>query len=87
MSRNIRIEVGQRFHLVGSSPARIGSRIGSWKVDAVFKSTVDGVEYARLAQVNDPTRQKTIAVSALLDGRQYARSASDPGLETADEVG
>jgi hypothetical protein len=80
MSRNIRIEVGQRFHLVGSTPARIGS----WKVAAIFKSTVDGVEYARLAQIDDPTRQKTIAVSALLDGRQYARSASDPGLEAAD---
>ena len=79
MSRTIRIEVGQRFHLVGSSPARIGS----WKVAAVFKSTVDGVEYARLAQVDDPTRQKTIAVSALLDGRQYARSIVGAGPEIA----
>jgi len=83
MSRNIRIEVGQRFHLVGSPPARIGS----WKVAAVFKSTVDGVEYARLAQVNDPTRQKTIAVSALLDGRQYARSAGNAGPEIAGGAG
>jgi hypothetical protein len=79
MSRNVKIEVGQRFHLVGSPPARIGS----WKVAAVFKSTVDGVEYARLAQVNDPTRQKTIAVSALLDGRQYARSAVSAAPEIA----
>jgi hypothetical protein len=79
MSRNLRIEVGQRFHLVGSPPARIGL----WQVAAVFKSTVDGVEYARLAQVNDPTRQKTIAVSALLDGRQYARSIVAPGSELA----
>jgi hypothetical protein len=83
MSRNIRIEVGQRFHLVGSPPARIGS----WQVAAVFKSTVDGVEYARLAQVNDPTRQKTIAVSALLDGRQYARSIISPGPEAAGRAG
>jgi|GraSoiStandDraft_24_1057298.scaffolds.fasta_scaffold1997418_1 hypothetical protein len=83
MSRNVRIEVGQRFHLVGSPPARIGS----WKVAAVFKSTVDGVEYARLAQVNDPTRQKTIAVSALLDGRQYARSAISAGPEIAGGAG
>ena len=80
MGRNIRIEVGQRFHLVGSPAARIGS----WKVAAVFKSTVDGVEYARLAQVNEPTRQKTIAVSALLDGRQYMRSAAGPELKAAD---
>jgi hypothetical protein len=79
MSRHIKIEVGQRFHLVGSVPARIGS----WKVAAVFKSSVDGVEYARLAQVNDPTRQKTIAVSALLDGRQYTRSAVSAGPEVA----
>jgi hypothetical protein len=79
MSRNIRIEVGHRFHLVGSPPARIGA----WQVAAVFKSTVDGVEYARLAQVSDPTRQKTIAVSALLDGRQYARSVATAGLEAA----
>jgi hypothetical protein len=83
MSRNVRIEVGQRFHLVGSPPARIGL----WKVAAVFKSTVDGVEYARLAQVNDPTRQKTIAVSALLDGRQYARSAISVGPEIAGSAG
>ena len=83
MSRTIRIEVGQRFHLVGSSPARIGS----WKVAAVFKSTVDGVEYARLAQVDDPTRQKTIAVSALLDGRQYARSTVSAGSEVAGGAG
>jgi hypothetical protein len=80
MSRNLKIEVGQRFHLSGSPPARIGS----WKVAAIFKSTVDGVEYARLAQINDPTRQKTIAVSALLDGRQYTRSNAAPGLEAAD---
>jgi hypothetical protein len=80
MSRNIRIEVGQRFHLVGSPTARLGA----WKVAAIFKSTVDGVEYARLAQVNDQTRQKTIAVSALLDGRQYARSVAAAGLEAAD---
>jgi hypothetical protein len=82
MSRNIRIEVGQRFHLIGSPPARIGA----WQVAAIFKSTVDGVEYARLAQVNDPTRQKTIAVSALLDGRQYARSIAAAGLEAAGDV-
>jgi hypothetical protein len=79
MSRTIKIEVGQRFHLIGGPPARVGS----WTVAAVFKSTVDGVEYARLAQVNDPTRQKTIAVSALLDGRQYRR-AGDPGLGATD---
>ena len=83
MSRNIRIEVGQRFHLVGSPPARMGS----WEVASVFKSTVDGVEYARLAQVNDPTRQKTIAVSALLDGRQYARSIVSPGTGVAGGAG
>lgn len=83
MSRNIRIEVGQRFHLVGSPPARIGS----WKVAAVFKSSVDGVEYARLAQVNDPTRQKTIAVSALLDGRQYTRSMASAGPEISGGAG
>jgi hypothetical protein len=83
MSRNIRIEVGQRFHLVGSPPARSGS----WKVAAVFKSSVDGVEYARLAQVNDPTRQKTIAVSALLDGRQYIRSMVSAGPEVAGGTG
>jgi hypothetical protein len=83
MSRNIRIEVGQRFHLVGSPP----TRIGAWQVAAVFKSTVDGIEYARLAQVNDPTRQKTIAVSALLDGRQYTRSIVGPGPEVAGRAG
>lgn len=80
MTRNLKIEVGQRFHLSGSPPARIGS----WKVAAIFKSTVDGVEYARLAQTNDPTRQKTIAVSALLDGRQYTRSNAALGFEAAD---
>jgi hypothetical protein len=83
MSRNIRIEVGHRFHLVGSPP----TRIGSWQVAAVFKSTVDGIEYARLAKVNDPTRQKTIAVSALLDGRQYTRSIVTPSPDATDRAG
>jgi hypothetical protein len=62
------VEVGQRFRGLASTPGRW---MPTWEVREVFVSRIDGVEYARVAAVDDPGREKTIAVSALLDPRLH----------------
>ena len=50
----------------------------TWEVTEVFTSRIDGVEYAHVRAVNDPGRQKTIAVSALLDPHLHVEEGRAP---------
>jgi len=68
MARRAPPEVGQHYDALGNH----GAPIGTWEVSRLFTSHVDGVAYAELTQVNDPTRRKTVAVSALTDPRLYS---------------
>jgi hypothetical protein len=68
MAQSRTVEVGQRFRGLASTPGRW---MPTWEVKEVFTSRIDGVEYARVAAVDDPAREKTIAVSALLDPRLH----------------
>ena len=48
-----------------------GWRTPLWEVIEVYVSPVDRVEYARARSLDDPTVEKTIAVTALLGPRLY----------------
>jgi hypothetical protein len=69
------LEIGQRFRGLASTPGRW---MPTWEVAEIFTSRIDGVEYARVRAVNDPGREKTIAVSALLDPRLHVEERPAP---------
>ena len=68
MMHQRRIDIGQRFRSV---PSRPGWRTPVWEVIEVYVSRIDRVEYARARSREDPTVEKTVAVTALLDPRLY----------------
>ncbi len=73
MSRNRPLAIGDRFRQIGrgafGTPLR---RV--WRVAAINVGT-DRMMYARLVMEQDATAVKTIAVNALVDGRQFAPAA------------
>ncbi len=52
------VEIGQRFQSVGTLT---GEPIFTYEVQAIFRSRVDQVEYARLVRVDERTQQKSVA--------------------------
>jgi len=82
MRKHLTVEVGQRFQSIGTVS---GAPMFIYRVDKLFQSRVDGVEYARLVQVDDPSRCKSVAAAVLLNARQFipvVAEASDK-LESA----
>lgn len=78
MRRLKKVEVGQRFQSIGAvtgTPAMI------YEVHALFRSRIDGLDYARIATPEDPSALKSIAVATLLNPRQFApvEGARPPG--------
>ena len=63
-----KVEVGQRYQSLG---AVTRAPVFTYRVAQLFQSKFDNVEYARLEQVGDPTRSKSIAASALLNPRYF----------------
>jgi hypothetical protein len=63
-------EVGARYRAV-----RLDGTVVPvvWEVADMFTSEVDGGVYARLRQVGDPTRVKSVSAAVLSDRRQYRR--------------
>ena len=82
MRKHLTVEVGQRFQSIGTVS---GAPMFTYRVDKLFQSRVDGVEYARLVQVDDPSRCKSVAAAVLLNARQFVPVAAEaPGkLESA----
>ena len=65
-----RIEIGDRFQQLGRT-AFGGMPRGIWRVQDIGERS-DRLLYARLVMESDKTMVKTIAVNALIDGRQFA---------------
>jgi hypothetical protein len=68
MKRLEKIEIGQRFQSIGTvtrSPAF------TYEVQALFRSKVDDVDYARLVQIGEPTQQKSISAAMLHNPRHF----------------
>jgi hypothetical protein len=67
MKRMSKIAVGQRFRSIGVT----GKPTYAFEVQMTFRSSVDQREYARLVELDNPTRTKTLAVAALQDPRHF----------------
>ena len=67
MKRISKVQVGQRFRAIGVT----GKPTYAYEVEAMFRSNIDEHEYARLVEIIDRTRTKTIAVATLMDPRDY----------------
>ena len=63
-----KVEIGQRFQSIG---VVTGAPASTYEVQSVFRSRIDHREYARLADIDDPTAIKSITVSTLLNARQF----------------
>jgi hypothetical protein len=67
MKRITKVHVGQRFRAIGVT----GKPTYTYEVQAMFRSNIDEHDYARLVEIVDKTRTKTIAVSTLMDPRHF----------------
>ncbi len=63
-----RIALGMRFR---PATTTIGTAtVGAWEVVELFNG-IDDITYARLANVTDPSKVKSVACHALLNDRLY----------------
>lgn len=62
--------------IVGSKYYTAGLPYMVWEVASLFEG-IDGTSYAQIVAVNDPTRRKTVAQSALEAGTQYVPAPDD----------
>jgi len=67
MKRVPKIEIGQRFRSLGVT----GKVTGFYEVQALFRSSIDRLDYARVVDVGDPTRTKVFGVGALVSPRHF----------------
>jgi hypothetical protein len=68
MKQMAKVEVGQKFRSIGTVT---GTPVFTYEVQALFRSRVDQVDYARLALVDDHTQLKSIATAVLLNPRHF----------------
>jgi hypothetical protein len=74
MKHRPKVEIGQRYQSLG---AVTGTPVFTYRVDQLFQSKVDNVEYARLVQIGDPSRTKSVAAAILLNARHFIPVASE----------
>lgn len=68
MKQRGKVELGQHYQSVGTIT---GAPVFTYRVVQLFQSKVDNVEYARLAQVGEPSRCKSVAAAILLNPRHF----------------
>jgi len=78
-----KVEIGQQYQSVGTVT---GTPVFTYRVADLFKSKVDHVEYARLSQIGDPSRSKSVAAAVLLNPRHFIPVAGDVATEDADRA-
>lgn len=79
MKQRLKVEVGQRYQSVGTIT---GTPVFTYRVAELFQSKVDKMEYARLEQVDEPSRSKSIAAAALLNTRHFIPVDSNVVVDT-----
>jgi hypothetical protein len=67
MKRVAKIEIGQRFRSLGLT----GKITGSYEVQALFHSSIDRRDYARIVDLSDRSRTTVFALGALVDARNF----------------
>jgi hypothetical protein len=68
MKQRAKVEIGQHYQSVGTIT---GTPVFTYRVEHLFQSKVDKVEYARLSQIGDTSRLKSVAASILLNPRHF----------------
>lgn len=79
MKQRLKVEVGQRYQSVGTIT---GAPVFTYRVAELFQSKVDKMEYARLEQVDEPSRSKSIAAAALLNTRHFIALDNNVAADT-----
>lgn len=67
MKQIAKVEIGQRFQSIGLT----GKPTGAYEVQALFRSRVDRLDYARIVDLSDSTHTKVFAVAALVNPRHF----------------
>ncbi len=87
MKRISKVQTGQRFRSIGVT----GRPTYAYEVQAIFRSNVDQHDYARLVEMVDRTRTKTICLSTLMDPRHFvplpSEAASSASAAGEGEIG
>ncbi len=81
MKQNAKVEIGQHYQSVG---AMTRAPAFTYRVTELFQNKFDKLEYARLVQVGDPSRTKSIAASVLLSPRHFLPVAGKVSDEAED---
>ena len=68
MKQRAKVEIGQHYQSVGTIT---GTPVFTYRVEHLFQSKVDKVEYARLSQIGDTSRCKSVAAAILLNPRHF----------------
>lgn len=79
MKQRPKVEVGQLYQSVGTVT---GTPVFTYRVVQLFQSKVDNVEYARLAQIGDLSRSKSVAASVLLSPRHFIPVVGEVSADT-----
>ena len=79
MKRISKVQMGQRFRSIGVT----GRPTYVYEVQAMFRSTVDQHDYARLVETVDRTRTKTICLATLMDPRHFMPLPADSAPSAA----
>jgi hypothetical protein len=66
------VAIGQQYQDI--APGLFGRSGALYQVQEIFRA-VDGVDYARIALLNDPGTVKTLAAAVLEDRRRFRRMA------------
>ncbi|HEX6840505.1 MAG TPA: hypothetical protein VF113_03215 [Stellaceae bacterium] len=67
MKHSATIEIGQRFRSIGVT----GKPTGAYEVQALFRSQVDRLDYARIVDLSDSSHTKVFAIAALANPRHF----------------
>jgi hypothetical protein len=67
MKHSAKIEIGQRFRSIGVT----GKPTGAYEVQALFRSRVDRLDYARIVDLSDSSHTKVYAIAALANPRHF----------------
>ena len=67
MKQSAKIEIGQRFQSIGVT----GKPTGAYEVQALFRSRVDRLDYARIVDLSDRRHTKVFAIAALVNPRHF----------------
>lgn len=74
MKHSATIEIGQRFRSIGVT----GKQTGAYEVQAIFRSQVDRLDYARIVDLSDSSHTKVFAIAALANPRHFLPMPPSP---------